>query len=192
MKYLSFMILSFYSLWGYAWPEDSTLESSYHNQTGRVPPISITRVTGRDRVTVFETAFECVGFSVSRALPANTGFNYWLFRPAMAFIYGHKFARVDANNNYVTWNVNPLAPNCPHEDICEQTGDDTYKIPAARHCVVEYDLQPNANGYVSPFRAESNWIVSWSADAAFTSTASVASSPYNYSSPFYRLDWVKS
>ena len=28
MKYLSFIILSFFSLWGYAWPLDATLESS--------------------------------------------------------------------------------------------------------------------------------------------------------------------
>jgi len=55
MKYLSFIILSFFSLWGYAWPLDATLESSsppLRALPGNIglAPVSINFLPGSDSI----------------------------------------------------------------------------------------------------------------------------------------------
>ena len=198
MKYLSFMILSFYSLWGYSWPKETTLESSHLDQTS-TSPITIKRILGDDFVYgPNATAHECVEYTVSDGflgIPPQARFQ---IKPGISSI-GTGLKLIGD-----IWNIADGATNCPGEPRCNIASNGAFTLGPTGRCVIEFSLRPNLNltkDRFFNFRRGDNVaaidgamgggprVVVWAAIGQIQGVG-VETSPYRFSSSTYTLQWI--
>jgi hypothetical protein len=131
MKYLSFIILSFYSLWGYSWPVDETIETSPPQiREGGTAPFRLNWAAGDTVITPGQTAQEAWLVVADEALPPG---DYTL--DLQALVQAPAGVRVMASQTTSgPSRCGQDVPVCPLSSVILRRGE---------RCCAEYDYQVN-------------------------------------------------